>query len=484
MKHALTCLFLLAACTPKPAQQQSGTRLTALAWDVRTSPFGATFYDKTLGIYCTFEWVKGDEYRCVPLGFERAFFGVEYADSACSARRAYAYKRCGNAPTPKYVDIYAGLGNDENGCRVKQFASLGAAASASTYQKFAGGMCTASGDSTDTVRAWFEVGADVSLSTFVKATAKPAAFGSRYTATKLTAEDGSTVMLYNTLYDTTTDTLCQFTRIDGTSPETRCTPVADYGAFYTSSTCTTVAVNHSPPDNAACVEPGPAKLKADRVFVSTQVIASCTSTQKYFVGKPGTVPMPAFEWVNGTCAQSNGAPGPSGLYVSDTALDSATFGKATYEKGGSGRLQDVTWKVEGGESVALPGYFYDTTLQTFCRPAYADGKPRCLPEITNGAGVYFKDAACTQAVVREFDAGLGASCKKPPTGFAHLVDFFCPTTARVFRIGTTSQMLASVYYRDDKGACVEQLTPDNYYDATELHAADLAEVDEASPKLF
>ena len=153
----------------------------------------------------------------------------------------------------------------------------------------------------------------------------------------------------------------------------------------------------------------------------------------------------------------------------DADLTSSLPATARVGKGG-GRL--VPALVSSGASAALALGWHDKERDADCTFTLAsDGKLRCLPTGAE-ANVFFTDSECKS---RSLVAVLGPVACAGAARFARVSSKTCPTTTRVYALGTEPRNLTTASIETSPGHCPKLQGVNNALDATEVDPAGLVE---------
>ncbi len=151
------------------------------------------------------------------------------------------------------------------------------------------------------------------------------------------------------------------------------------------------------------------------------------------------------------------------------------------------RLQPVTLQ-SGGFTIGVTGTFYDTVLNTNCRPELmADGTTRCVPIAIENARITYVDGACATPALMFALKSCSSQTGKFVVPRKDAPTNLCADTARVpkavYQIGSKTIMPVLLYTWTSMG-CMSTTTSPSFwsdydiYNITSVSLSSLAEVSE------
>jgi hypothetical protein len=450
-----------AAESTSPVVPASGTRLHAKLVTGGGAREVVGFHDAERNEDCTFQPAEDGRMRCLP-GVVPFYGASGFSDPACTVPLVGFTQSCDAAPT--YGTTY-----DPGACAqtAKELHKL-VAITGPTYVQGPNG-CTAQSATPPPgapgVRALGEL---VSWTDFVegKPTVAP---GDPISERVLVGSDGS--RQHSGFRNESLGTSCSFeTMSDGV---TRCLPETNRGpVLYDDTTCTTpLAVNFGTSCNTAerpfwLDAMGASKCRDIRaVFSVSSTFRNPGSSDVIQLHERSAMnPLEC----NAGSSYTVSIVG-SGLRSVDADI-TASLPQTNRVGGGDERL--VPALVADGDKPALVPGWYDRERQVDCTFKRAsDGKLRCLPTAT-AARLFSTDTACKSqahvAILTEISCTGFSS-------FAIVASTTCPTTTRVFLLGSDPHDVANASTETAPGRCASFPSLTRAYDATEVDAAQFVE---------
>jgi len=430
---------------------ESGTRLRARWLD---GGGGARlfqgFRDTDLDIDCTFEFLGDGVAHCVP----EAAITPYFSDPGCS--QPVGLDDACSPGVPSYARSLETVESAET-CRTESRftyypidpdAPLGLSL---VYYDFGNGCLPLD---LDAFYMTYELGPALDPSTFAGATAEIAALSGPLDREYLEAEDGATQPTW--LIDDAFG-VCFYDGFD----EPRCAPIMEPSAGYQAFTDAECAVEvpdvgldiHAP----SCLDP---------VVVSRYDGATCE--QLHYQAEPFEAD---YVRVNGECVDGD----LGDAFQTGAVIPRTEFAPMEYLGVGSGRLQAITWAVDG-HPVAQRNLVWDTELEIGCEPKLMDGVQRCMPTDTVETQVgAFADAGCTELLVEWF-----GQCAAPEFSTEYKEHPICSVTPPVAVYRRTEQYLEPTAYLLEDEDCVAIDVPDGIvlHRAEEVDLGDFATFDE------
>jgi hypothetical protein len=449
--------------TWRTSEGASGTRLRArflTAGDVREH---AGFFDTRRAEECTFQAAEGEHVRCLPPTQSYVAGTAFFADPACKTPiAAFGPQGCGTA---KYAIATA---YDPTTCAQAPLELRRVLGPATVFQN-AGTGCA------PVQTPLVTVGDVVPWTEFVEGvpTSTPGATDA-LGESLLVGDDGA--RQHVGFRSTKLDENCVFqVMADGVA---RCVPEGRRGPVYFSDaacvTPTAVLVN----GGASCGRPTPehfllpdpsalgASCDALRGVHELVEYAASASSELYLYNPTTSTTTDA------TCSSVSSLGGAYGQERRGLGADlTPSLPVATRVSGRSGRL--VPALVSKDDTRTLEPGWHDNERDTDCTFMVAsDGRTRCLP--TGGqARLFFGDNACKAP--SRVAAPTKPSCGAPGSAFALVTSGTCPSTTRVFALGTERRDLPSASTETAPGRCVRVTSLSGGLDATEIDPTQFVE---------
>jgi hypothetical protein len=395
-----------------------------------------TFFDKSLGVSCSFQVAADGSLRCLPLASEVAAAASYFTNATCTSELLTGY--CLGSPT---YGAHYDRGKCPGDVPLKTHV-LPVGAGVTPGQLYLDApTCTAA--LTPQGAAFYPVvGAERPPTTFVGGTLTVMPTVGGVAPVRLDADDGSS-FLYG-FRDMVRDIPCQ---VDFMS-DARLHCVGETGlkrapGLFADAACT--VVGFAMPD-ATCASPA---------LGSQLVSANCEDETHLYTLTRLPAGTDAHTTVPGTC-QPLGRP-TIGVFSAVEIPPAATPSVGSSDLPSTAGLQEPVYET-GGVRVRQ-AYLFDPARSERCSFAVAnDGATRCLPQTDTRADVYL-DAGCTQRLAYRTVQG----CSAPPTSAVGEVQTaVCPTgRAAVFSVGAAHSV--STIYRFLAGVgCIPDMATASY----------------------
>lgn len=407
---------------------EAGARLEPRFWSAEG---GArvlrAWFDRELGVECTFQLATDGRYRCLPV---RGPLASAFADAACTTPIVIV-PACSPVPAMAPGRGQATATCDEDAA-VPVYPVGAVRASTEVYFGAPGNSCLAA--TLDAELRAYDLGAEVAPGTFVGADLVVRASGAdRVAPYALVADDGAVENVGQ--WDTERDGEC--------TGGLRCVPteIALHDDFlYSDDTCTV---------------PAAADLSSVRPCArATAVLTSDAPFGTHFLALGAEVPAAAVHRSDGggTCSPESGAFAEH-FYLEGAPIPLETLPALMPVREGTGRLRAERYEATPGTPLAAATFFFDDELGTPCAPTrFADGW-RCLrndqsfPE----ARYFFADPDCETMPL--------ALVAAPPPALAvvnHVAADACDTVRYDAAYLVGDEVVATLVYTRQGTACISR----------------------------